>query len=190
MILASGPSLTDEDIEYVRGKARTVVVNTTYLRALWADVHYFCDPQWWRWHKDDPEWDKFEGERITLEHSAKQRPTPYPAMLNGGTVGFDERRDHLRTGRNSGYQAVHLVAHYAASPIVLLGFDMKPDKAGNVHWHPCHPTATRPGVINAAWIKHWSSLAEPLHAQGIQVINCTRDTALKAFPVKPLADVL
>ena len=45
--IASGPSLTQADVDYVRGKARVIVVNNGYLLAPWADVLYAADARWW-----------------------------------------------------------------------------------------------------------------------------------------------
>ncbi len=43
VVLASGPSMTAADAEYVRGKARVMTVNSTWRLAPWADAHYTND---------------------------------------------------------------------------------------------------------------------------------------------------
>jgi hypothetical protein len=39
-------------------------------------------------------------------------------------------------------------------------------------------------------VKHFRSIAEPLKAAGVQVLNCTPDSALDCFPVADLRSVL
>ena len=51
-VLASGPSLTLSDVAQVRRYAQAndcpvLVTNSTYRLALWADVLFFHDSQWW-----------------------------------------------------------------------------------------------------------------------------------------------
>ena len=45
--LASGPSLTTEDVAYVRGRATVIAVNDAVRLAPWADVLYSNDSTWW-----------------------------------------------------------------------------------------------------------------------------------------------
>jgi len=53
--LASGPSLTRADVALVRAQGLpTIVVNTTYQMAPWADVLYACDAKWWAWQQGAP----------------------------------------------------------------------------------------------------------------------------------------
>ncbi len=41
--IASGPSLTQSQVDYCRGKARVAVVNNNWEKAPWADVLYGAD---------------------------------------------------------------------------------------------------------------------------------------------------
>ena len=50
--IASGPSLTRDDVEYCRGRAKVLVINTSILLAPWADAFHACDGRVWRWHKE------------------------------------------------------------------------------------------------------------------------------------------
>jgi hypothetical protein len=56
VIVAGGPSLTPEQVAACHGrtmfgsKVRMIVVNDGYRIAPWADVLYFCDCKWWKWH--------------------------------------------------------------------------------------------------------------------------------------------
>jgi hypothetical protein len=52
--IASGPSLTAEDVERVRAAGHPVIVtNTTFRLAPWADVLFGMDSKWWKeYHKE------------------------------------------------------------------------------------------------------------------------------------------
>src|SRR5678816_4073362 len=179
--IASGPSLTQADVDDVRGKARVIVVNDNYQKAPWADVLYAADSEWWKLHQGVP---SFAG----LKYSVDQASLIYPEvqiLQNTGKDGFDERPTALRTGQNSGYQAVHLAVHLGASLIVLLGYDMQDTRN---HWHGEHPVPQ--DDHGAEWCAYFQTLVAPLSKLGVRVVNCTRQTALTCFPRMSLAEAL
>lgn len=89
----------------------------------------------------------------------------------------------IHQGQNGGYQAINLAVHFGAKRIILIGYDMK-----GKHWHPDHK-GNNPGNF-AQWIKNFSTMIPQLKELGVEVINCTRDTALECFSVRRLEDVL
>ena len=51
LCIASGPSLTREDVEYCRDKVdASIVVNTSFRMAPWATALSASDRRWWAWH--------------------------------------------------------------------------------------------------------------------------------------------
>lgn len=171
--IASGPSLTAEDVDYCRGKARVIVVNTSYKLAPWADVLYACDTKWWTWHNGVPE---FHGLKYTIT------APPYGDVLrlkNTGTIGLELSPTGLRTGKNSGYQAINLAVHFGVSRILLLGYDMSLGPKGETHWHGDHKDRAKPPVL--AFQPMFTGLVQPLAAAGIRIVNCSRRTALTCF---------
>jgi hypothetical protein len=180
--VASGPSLIAADIARVRGKARVVVINTSYKMAPWADVLYACDAKWWKWHKGAPD---FGGLKFGMEKLCARWPDVM-VLKNTGTEGLEVQPHGLRTGGNSGYQAINLAVHLGAARIVLLGYDLQ-RTGGREHWHPDHPTKTRSPYTQ--FVKRFSSLVAPLAELGIEVVNCTRQTALACFPRRALEEV-
>jgi len=195
-ILASGPSLTREQVDYVRGKSRVIAVNNqgidtvvngvvTPAFAPWADVLYAADRKWWEAHKAHAL--KFAGYKITIRdfHFEQVR-----SLQVSPQQVFDPRPTHLVTGGNSGYQALHLATHFGAKRIVLLGFDMQLGPKKERHWFGNHP-----GNLNVAgnfptWLRSFNRLAPELQKMGIDVINCTTSTALKCFKRAPLEETL
>lgn len=95
----------------------------------------------------------------------------------------------INHGLNSGYQAINLAYHTGAKRIILLGYDMQ-HTGGKSHWHGDHPKS----LSNAQGIHNWRhrfiALAGDLKRMGVQVYNCSTDTALKCFERADVRDVL
>jgi hypothetical protein len=97
--------------------------------------------------------------------------------------------DGVRTGRNSGYQAINVAVHLGASRIVLLGYDMSVDHAAKKsHFFGDHPKVTHPSPYHS-FLRAFATMVKPLSAVGVEVINCTRRTYLKTFPQRSLEEV-
>lgn len=178
--LGTGPSLTQSDVDYVRGRATAVIaVNDAYTVAAWAQVLYACDAKWWYWHPDAA---RFAGLKFALDPRAARFPG-VRVLRNTGDAGLDTRPDCLRSGRNSGYQAINLAVHLGAARIVLLGYDMT-----GGHFFGSHPDQSRPPFDICR--RRFQTLVEPLQKLTIAIVNCTRKTELTAFPCAPLEQVL
>jgi hypothetical protein len=180
--VASGPSLTVEDVEFVRGKARVIAVNTSYRMAPWADVLYACDARWWKWHKGVPE---FEGLKFTLTSPVWQGVR---LLKNTGAAGLEVKPHAIRNGRNSGYQAINVAFHLGAKRILLLGYDMQRGPGGKSHWHGEHPMVQRSPF--SSFVQMFDTIVDPLKKHGVEVINCSRETALKCFPRMTITEAL
>lgn len=182
VLLGSGPSLTTEDVESVRWRARVVAINSSYKVAPFADCLYACDQRWWGWEKGAP---TFAGLKYALEPQSVAWPG-VQVLRNDGPLGLCVDPTSLRTGKNSGFQSINLAVHLGASRIVLLGFDMGLASDGRSHWHPPHPEgfpSPYPQMREA-----FNSLIEPLQTLGVHVVNASRQTSLTAFPCVRLED--
>ena len=189
VIIGGGSSLTQTDVNYCRGKARVIAVKEAMLLAPWAEVLYACDEKWWRYYKGAP---LFKGLKYRLEHSPDD-PMPFhewpdvQVLRNTGELGLETDPTGLRTGFNSGYQAVNLAAHFGCSKLILLGFDMWSGPTGQ-NWFQkpgLHVDSPYPLFHQA-----FASMVEPLRAAGVQVVNASRFTLLTAFPKVVLEDAL
>ena len=182
-ILASGPSLTQEDADYVRGKARVIAINTSYQMAPWADVLYAADEKWWRWNKGVPE---FHGMKYGLTKGSERYGVT--VLRRGVDTGLSLNPAVLSAGKNGGYQAINLAVLLGASRILLLGYDMQMGPNGKGHWHPDHPNKSRANY--QAFLSFFSTLVQPLKDAGVSIVNCTTRTALHAFPKMALREAL
>lgn len=186
--IASGPSLTQEDVDYVRGKARVIVVNNGFRLAPWADVLHACDHQWWREYGTEVS-QRFRGERWTLDRTAAEQygAVHMPWEKRAGLPPADA--DYIHTGRDGGYQIISLAIHFGAAPIVLLGYDHQ-NTDGRIHWHDDHPGELHQQPKWARRIEAMQLLARDAAARGVRIVNCSRRSALRCFEWKPLEVVL
>ena len=197
-ILASGPSMTREQADYVRGKCRVIAVNNQGIDtdcdgvrvpalAPWADVLYAADAKWWRHYHERAL--KFAGRKVTIRDTLPW-PEIYSLKQSIEHSAFDPRPTHLVSGGNSGYQAMHLAVHLGATRLVLLGFDMKNGLRGRRHWFGDHPGKLASRGNYTGWLRAFDKLAGVLKQMKIEVVNCTPGTALRAFRRLPLDQVL
>lgn len=190
--LATGPSLTPADCDYVRGKADFVIaINDAWKLAPWADVLFSSDRHWWRHYKGVP---GFAGQKIGIGSGIRKANSfhSHPDIdvyTNTGYSGLDTRPRCLRNGRNSGYAALNLAVLFGATKIVLLGYNMS--HAHGAHYFGDHPNGlTQNAGLYPGFRRTFDSMVEPLQAHGVEVINCTPLSSLQTFPVRDLRDVL
>jgi hypothetical protein len=186
--LGSGPSLAREDVDYCRGRARVIAIKNTVELAPWADVLYGCGVdacgQTW-WNREGHRL-AFGGLRYTLDDTA-QRWASVLGLCSEREGGLTTDRSKLRSGHHSGFQAINLAVHLGARRIVLLGYDMQPSN-GKDHYFGAHPYENE--LPYRLFLMHFPTIVEPLRELGIEVVNCSRETALTIFPRQPLREVL
>lgn len=206
VIMASGPSLTEAQCKQVQdwradadapGLRRSIVVNTTFRRARWADVLYACDAPWWRasdqeglaqgfktYHAEAAA--TFSGELWTQDERARQEMgVKWVKSVN--LPGLGKTPGVIHQGGNSGHQAINLAFQAGARRIILLGFDFQ-----GTHWHGKYTN----GLPNNGprlyehWMKMLAVTAADLKAAGIEVWNCSPSSAIVCFPKINLGDAL
>lgn len=184
--MATGPSLTVQDVEFCRGKAPVIVVNDAHRLAPWADVLYSSDQKWWQVYEGVP---VFQGQKFGIQPLKPHPKWGVTVLRNGGTNGLSSDPAKLCNGQNSGYAAVNLAVHLGAKRVVLLGYDM--GRLGKKHhFFGDHPPRLRSGSPYHKFILRFTTLVEPLKQAGIDVINCSAHTHLTMFERRPLAEVL
>lgn len=190
--IASGPSLSDEQIATVKaahfaGACRVIAVNDNWKKAPFADVLYACDDTWWQFHIAAVRKSQFSGELWTASRSAQLR---HRLMHVHGISrpGLSQSLGVIHHGGNSGYQAIGLAHQFGAARIILIGYDMQ--KTGGLsHWFGDHPPGFHNAPSLARWTTHFDQLAADLRGIGVEVINCTGETALACFTRDTLENV-
>jgi len=109
-----------------------------------------------------------------LEYAQENGITAVPGQDRPG-LGLDL----LHFNSNSGAQAINLAYLYGAKTIILLGYDMQHTN-GQKHFFGDHTGPLHNGN-HANYVKCFDKLANDLASEGVEVINCTRVTALTQF---------
>ncbi len=180
--IASGPSLTESDVELVRNwregsENRVVIVtNTTFRIAPWADWLYAMDRKWWEIHMAEVR-KTFKGRLISNCSKAKILKVEHPSDL---IRNFDPCG-------TSGTAALSFAIRLGAVRVVMLGYD-NGKLNGQVHWHADHPKP----LGNAGTLPAWNDRFKRLRTRypKANVLNASRHTLLKMFPRVTLEEAL
>ena len=174
VILGGGPSLPKALVPRLEGRARVVAVNDAgLLLAPWADVLYFSDKQWHEWNR--AELVKYKGPLLLSRSPVDDARV----RLIGRTLRTPlSHKPDILAGVCGGANAINIAFLRGASPIILLGFDMRP---GN--WHTRHKKPPRPNAHNFDFIPALKRMAVELEKAGHRVINATPGSALQCFPI-------
>jgi len=169
--IASGPSLSAEDCDSVRlwrdaspADRKAVVVNTSFRAAPWADALFAMDIPWWHHHIKEIR-ESFHGEPCSSSPHALR----YGVRIIGS--GWNPYG-------NSGAGAIRLACCAGATRVLLIGYDCKP-RGAQIHWHADHPKPLGNAGSMMKWAGQFAKLRDAL--TGVEIINCSRDTALTAF---------
>lgn len=172
--IGSGPSLTAEDCKTVEDSGLpTVAVNSAWEMARFAKVIYAGDDAWWRVNHNDID---IPAERWTNSENSVDRYT-----LNL----------HRKQGNpNSGLRAVEFLHEVkGAQKIILLGFDCS--VKNGLHFNGPHMQLNNPTEKRChVWLMRFGMLADEYRKKGIQVINCSRESAITVFPRLSLQEAL
>lgn len=212
VIIATGPSLDMEQIDYVHcahtlKRCRVMTMNNSYKVAPFTDIHIACNDDWWEhyWKEDEllrrinaDKWTQYEilAERFGINyietHQTNRGLSTNPAVIN--------KND------GSGPMAINLALHYGFKKLILLGHDMKfakdydgrKRKIGSTPRHffgeyPKHmqhfPSVkvglSKPGVIDGL-IENYEQMIPDLINNNVEVVNCTPKSALLCFKMNRL----
>lgn len=200
VVVCSGPSAVLAPLDLARGRARVVTVNESWRLAPWADVAYGCDWPWWV-HRG-PALDQFPGLRVIghqpSESEQQQQldeaqrefvaglltlPVQPKELLDKQSLDF--ARGPVLGGSMSGFQVVMRLAQARVARILLVGVDCHHEpQDGPLHWHGphSHPNGANPSRSRRkTWLHQWTRAAPQFAAHGIEVINCSRESAVECF---------
>ena len=160
-----------------------------------ADHLYAADSHWWHHYIADIKC-SFQGKLWSCDPRGNTNwnttdPVKYGieilhCRIEAEAKGLWRTPGTVNSGGNSGYQAINLAYHLGAQRIILLGFDMH-NHSGLSHWFGDHPPVFPGGSDAARFISAFRSIKPADY--GIEIINCSRVTALDAFPRHNLEDV-
>lgn len=191
VIIGTGPSLTDAQLEWAARKAREqrwrlFGMNNVYQRFPWIDVLVSCNVEWWdHYHPRDLVLRTAKFDRWTWDlATAHKYGINYVEGRWGDSLSVNPRYIHY--GHSSSYQALGLAYHYGVRTMYLLGFDMKYPPGQPRHYFGEYPKPlqhfprTGPNGEFTGLIKQFETI--DCDALGLTVYNCTPGSALRHFP--------
>lgn len=164
VILATGPSLTDAQVERVSAE-RVIAVSDSIRKAPWAEILVSSDRAWWLHHKPE-----FKGQRYSAAN------VPGCSRIEGSA-----------TGTNSGVLAIRVARHMGATQIVLLGYD-----GHGSHFFGEHPSPlsnTTPARRKSHLEQHRQE-AFACGYSGVSVLNCSPGSKIPFYKSSELEQAL
>ena len=164
--VASGPSLTRSDCHIaVNSGHKVIAVNSSWKLVPESHYLYAGDLSWWAQHNIDIS-------------TAAQKWTS--SVLAANRYDLNLFRPDKRGPFNSGQRAIQLAAHLRANRILLLGYDCSIESGS--HWHGDHAGKLHNPVPREVTRWHADFLSLKTELSGVEIINCSRRTALTCFP--------
>lgn len=208
ILVATGPSVSQhkEQLEEIskQKRARIITVNNAFELAPFADAHIACNLDWWRhyWPKSSllrtMQCPKF----TWYQDVADDYGIIYVKAIVKDGLSLDPRILHINHG--SGPMAINLALHLGIKKLLLIGHDMKFAKDYNAatrnpgseprhffgeypgklqHWPSVK--VGRDGTLNGL-IEAYDKMPPDLQRGGMEVVNCTPDSALQTFRMSTL----
>lgn len=191
--LASGPSLTQEVADKVKGR-RTIVVNTSCNLAPWSDILYFTDSGWYEPRREMVA--NFAGLVVSMSRTAKRELPDKVRRVHGigdptiGGSGFPAPGTcGIRQGRSSGHTAVSLAVALGAARVVLIGYDMRVVD-GREHHHSEYTGPRDLDQYSREFVPAFNGWNADALNVGVEILNATPLSAVHEFPLVSLDEVL
>lgn len=190
VVIASGPSLADADLECVRraraaDNVRVLSVSNAYkLTHAWADVFFSADRRWWKQYLPHMRQLGIKNDRLLTccTQTADLEKVPKIRAVNRPGLSTTD----IHTGGNSGYMGMSAAFVFGAKRILLLGFDMKLGDKGLKHFDGDHPAPLVQAMPFAEWLRRFDLAVPELRRHGVSVVNCTPGSALRCFPMSTI----
>lgn len=184
-ILAGGRSLANEPIERITGNI--IAIKHTVKRRPDAACYLWGGTKWPGDFAQEL-LDVYEGPlavKRDVEHGVpdnihqvrRQRATD-------GINGLSMDRG-LLGGHCTGGSALNLAFHLGCTQIVLVGYDLS-----GRHWDKDHPFPLPPSTIHARHARSIDAMAPVLQAHGVNVINTSQVSRLRAYRRRRLSDII
>jgi hypothetical protein len=171
-------------------------INVAYLLGDWVDMVFFGDIGFFLKHQQGLA--KFKGLRVSCHpQMAKYSWVKYTPRDKNHPKGISENPSMASWNNNSGSAAISIAANAGAKRIILLGFDMKLSDDKKQHWHDLYGK----GIINKdpkkpthlpfeRHLRGFSDIAKDAKKRGIEILNCSPDSAIREFKKYTLKELL
>jgi hypothetical protein len=195
-IVAGGPSLRGFDFSRLDRKF-CIAINKSIFELPYASMLWWSDMRFYSMHKE-----RIDGHRAPYKVTGitNLQTLKYPEKVYiytfSGHGGYDERREHLKDGNNSGFASLSLAIKLGAKRIRLLGYDFKFDDSAHSHWHDGHydergqKIRHTPDTFSKRMLPYFATLKEKTDELGIDIINANPDSLLDVWPKRRIDDVV
>ena len=167
ILIATGPSLTEEVIETIR----------PYKDVDYLNFHYACDKAWWDAHAK-PFREKYPDlEAYTQAEEYKDSEFNLKVVQGKHARSLSTDSSIIHWGNNSGYQLLNIAFLMGCSRFLLVGYNMQ--KIDGVrHFFGEHPDGFSKNSPYHKFLTAFDSIEEPIRNI---VVNCTTHSVLTTF---------
>lgn len=172
-------------------------INVAYKLGGWVDIMFFGDDSFWKDRKDDIL--TFPNLKVTCSKTRHPDIKTLGKSRNSKLKGWERYyglsdirvRNAVRWNLNSGTAAIDLAVKFGAKQIILLGFDMNYSN-GHRHFHREYRTVREKSALKSMerHLACFPFVAEDAKRLGVEILNCSPESAIKEFPRMPLKEVL
>lgn len=155
VVLCTGQSLTQADVDYCRGKAKVVAVSDAIFMAPWADAMVAYDKAWWIAHPEVT----YTGPKFM--HHIEEVP------------GLDVKLFKPGGGHSGTLGCLVAMTLFKPEKIILLGADMV-----GTHFFGPHKRAN---LRNTTLHRFEQMRRQFADLRKLPIVNCTRGGALECF---------
>lgn len=202
------------------GQYRVLGINKAYQLGNWVDVVYLGDEKFYNIHRKKMIQKCSGLLVSTVTKCERDRYMKLLGKNRSKRHGISTKQNAICWNKNSGCAGINLAYLLGAKRIVLLGFDMSPQpdpeplpeyKGGKskknraskplaTHWHEGYPEFGRPSRDETGnppaklpyhrYLKVISAIAKDAERLGIEIIDCSLNGEIKAWPKRPIEDVI
>lgn len=186
-VIGGGPSLRGFDWSLLRDEL-VIGANRAFETGV-CDIVVAMDRRWWQWYKDDPQ---------LVAHPLKVVPSSNPQWRWGFDVYWLKTKSMfywgqdiavgVGSGPDTGFCALNLADVLGASPIYMLGYDMKGGADGKQDWWHDGYKRRQKNHVYSRYAKMYATAAACHRIRG-EIINLSPDSALECFPKAPIMSV-
>lgn len=186
-IIGGGPSIKDIDFDNYLMDEAVLAINDAYKFSC-SKVLFFGDQTWYNKHED---YLKLYNRPIWTTSGVRK---PGVNIVRSIGVGLPQRNSIIGWSGNSGFAGISLALNMNAKKIVLFGYDMKLNAAGESNWHPNLSKIGEHTYKN--YLNHEKKIKEDYDKfwSHVEIINANLDSKLSIFkkedPIKILESLL
>jgi len=189
VIMALGPSLTQDDIDYVAASpCKVMVINELFRKCKWADYMYAADRPWWEVYGAKVK-KQFHGKPVTIwpDIAEEQGALCFEGHdREDGRGGLHTEAGHIYNGSTSAHAALNVAYHLGYKEIALLGYDCKP---GHFLQQAERPEELWRNSPYGAFAMRIQDIIVDLEEKGVTVHQCSPDSAIE-WPYTPLEEIV